>query len=72
MSTVSLQSRRLSDARDMLTAVKNLNEAIFMAAGSLLQTNPHWCNALQSVSDEVDSKLHAVTDLLDEIQKELA
>jgi hypothetical protein len=55
----------------MLTAVKNLNEAIFMVAGSMLQTNPHWCNALQSVSDDVDSKLHAVTDLLTEIHEEM-
>lgn len=64
-------SSRLRDIQDMLATVSHLNEALHMAAGSLLNINADWCNALQSVSNEMDNKLQVVIDQMEEIRKEL-
>jgi hypothetical protein len=72
MSGRSLQANRINDVIDMMATVKHLNEALFLAAGSMVNTAPDTCNALQSVINEVENKLHIITDRLDEVREDLA
>ncbi|RVM15110.1 hypothetical protein [Sinorhizobium meliloti] len=62
-------STRIGDAQDILATVRYLNEAIFMAAGGLM--NAEATNALQAVSGEIEYKLLAVRDSLDDIREVL-
>lgn len=62
MSTAS----KLGDIIDLLATVRYLNEAVFMAAGSGgLPTAA--TNAFQAVAGEMDSKLLAAEERLEEV-----
>lgn len=51
------------DAQNILSEIKHLNEAIFMAAHGL--GNRDHMNAITSVADIIDKKLHVVEEMLD-------
>ncbi len=70
MTSPSLTSRRISDVEDILASVRFLNEAVFMAAGSICDQVQ--MNAIQAVNDEIENKLLVVRDRLDEIREDLA
>jgi hypothetical protein len=52
------------DAQDILSEIKNLNEAIYMAAHGL--GDSHHMNAISTVANIIDQKLLAVEAMLDE------
>ena len=62
-------SIRIGDAQDILATVRYLNEALYMAAGGLM--NAEATNALQAVASEIEDKLLDVRDRLDDIREEL-
>ncbi|MDX1222395.1 hypothetical protein GOL85_11735 [Sinorhizobium medicae] len=62
-------STRVGDAQDILATVRYLNEALYMAAGGLM--NAEATNALQAVASEIEDKLLEVRDRLDEVREEL-
>jgi hypothetical protein len=51
------------DAQNILSEIKHLNEAIFMAAHGL--SNRDHMNAITSVANIIDDKLHVVEEMLD-------
>ncbi|KQS84152.1 hypothetical protein [Rhizobium sp. Leaf386] len=63
-------NHRLGDIVDLLATVRYLNEAVFMAAADRSLTRDA-TNAIQAVSGEIDSKLLAVEERIEEIQGEL-
>lgn len=63
-------NHKISDVEDILASVRFLNEAVFMAAGSIGDRDQ--MNAIQAVNDEIENKLLIVRDRLDEIREELA
>ncbi len=57
---------QIRDVADLLTTVRYLNEAVFMAAADgSLTTNA--TNALQALSQEIENKLLFIGERLDEI-----
>ena len=70
MSTPSLASRRMADITDMIHTVKHLNNALFMAAGDVGDMTK--TNALQSVCDEIESRIGVIVDRIEELRDELA
>ena len=70
MSTPSLTSRKLLDITDMVNTVKYLNNALFMAAGDVGDMNK--TNSLQSVCDEIESRIGVIVDRIEELREELA
>lgn len=68
--TASLAHAKLGDIVDMLATVRYLNEAVFMAAADTSLTNDA-TNAIQSVVGEINSKLLAVGDRLEEVADEV-
>jgi hypothetical protein len=70
MSLPSLSSHKISDVEDILASVRFLNEAVFMAAGSIGDRDQ--MNAIQAVNDEIENKLLVARDRLDEIREDLA
>lgn len=57
---------QIRDVADLLTTVRYLNEAVFMAASDCsLTTNA--TNALQALSQEIENKLLFIGERLDEI-----
>jgi hypothetical protein len=69
MTSPSLVSRKISDVEDILSSVRFLNEAVFLAASGL-GTTEHM-NAIQAVCDEIENKLLIVGDRLEEVREEL-
>lgn len=70
MSAPSPFTRQLLDIANMITVVKNLNNAVFMACldvGDMDKTN-----ALQSVIDEINTRLEMLDERVDELREELA
>ncbi|ASP55474.1 hypothetical protein LOF18_19705 [Sinorhizobium meliloti] len=57
------------DVADILATVRYLNEALYMAAGGLM--NAEATNALQAVASEIEDKLLDVRDRLDEVREEM-
>lgn len=66
MSTAS----KLGDIIDMLTTVRCLNEAVFMAADSSSLTVDA-TNAIQAVLGEMESKMRAIEDRIQEVMEAL-
>lgn len=62
-------STRIGDAQDILATVRFLNEAIYMAAGALM--NAEATNALQAVASEIEDKLLDVRDRLDAVRDDV-
>ncbi|WP_139015592.1 hypothetical protein [Ensifer aridi] len=60
---------RIGDVEDILATVRYLNEALYMAAGGLM--NAEATNALQAVASEIEDKLLDVRDRLDDVREEL-
>lgn len=69
MATTTLASRKIGDVEDILSSVRFLNEAVFLAASGL-GTAEHR-NAIQAVCDAIENKLLIVGDRLEEIREEL-
>lgn len=66
MSTAS----KLGDIIDLLATVRYLNEAVFMAASHSGLTKDA-TNAIQAVAGEMDSKLLAVEERIEEVMETL-
>ncbi|WP_085043837.1 hypothetical protein [Ensifer aridi] len=62
-------SARIGDVQDVVATCRYLNEAIFMAAGALMNIDA--TNALQAVSSEIEDRLLVVRDGLDAIREAL-
>lgn len=62
-------STRIINAQDKMTQAKSLNEAIFMAAADIRDTDQR--DALQTVSDIIDTYLSEVREMLDAIREEM-
>ncbi|CDM56314.1 MULTISPECIES: hypothetical protein [Rhizobium] len=69
MTSPSLVSRKISDVEDILSSVRFLNEAVFLAACGI--GTIEYTNAIQAVCDEIENKLLVVGERLDEIREEL-
>lgn len=67
---MSTPSNKISDIIEMVTTVKFLNHAVFMAAGDSGVTGPA-TDALQSVCDIIDDRLKEIDGCLDELMEEL-
>ncbi len=70
MSTPSKPSRKILDIANSISVVKNLNNALFMACLDVDDMDK--TNALQSVIDEINNRLIALGDQVDELREELA
>lgn len=66
----TLAPGKILDIEDMIGVIQHLNEAIFMAAGSL--SNRAEMSAIQTVADEIENKLLITLDRLQEVREELA
>lgn len=62
-------SSKILEAEDLMHSARLLNEAVFMAAGSINDRDQ--IGAIQSVADLIDDKLIAARDLLDEVREAL-
>jgi vacuolar-type H+-ATPase subunit E/Vma4 len=60
---------RISDAQDKMAQAKSLNEAIFMAAADIRDTDQR--DALQTVSDIIDTFLSEVREMLDAVREDM-
>ncbi|RVH37646.1 MULTISPECIES: hypothetical protein [Sinorhizobium] len=69
MTSPSPSARKIMDVADILATVRYLNEALYMAAGGLM--NAEATNALQAVASEIEDKLLDVRDRLDEVREEM-
>jgi hypothetical protein len=70
MSAPSLAQRQLLDIANMVSVVKNLNNALFMACADL--DNMEQINALHSVIDEINNRIGILGDRVDEVREQLA
>jgi hypothetical protein len=70
MSAPSLAQRQLLDIANMVSVVKNLNNALFMACADL--GNMEQINALHSVIDEINNRIGILGDCVDEVREALA
>lgn len=69
MSIPSFAQRKLLEIANMVSVVKNLNNALFMACvdiGDMEKTN-----ALHSVIDEINNRIEILSDRLDEVREEV-
>ncbi len=55
----------MSDARDLLTRIKDLNELVLMAADGMLGISSGAANAIAAGCDEIAKKLDQVCDIID-------
>lgn len=69
MSTSSHVQQKLLDIANMVSVVKNLNNALFMACADL--DNMEQINALQSVIDEINNRIEILGDRIDEVRGEV-
>ncbi|WCJ61860.1 hypothetical protein [Agrobacterium tumefaciens] len=70
MSAPSRAQRQLLDIANMVSVVKHLNNALFMACadvGDMEKTN-----ALHSVIDEINNRIEILGDRIDEVREQLA
>lgn len=70
MSSSPTPTRAVLDISDMVNVVRSLNNAVFMAAGSLSDRDQ--MNAIQSVVDEIENKLLIIRARLEEVREVLA
>jgi hypothetical protein len=70
MSTPSRTVHKILDIENILSAARNLNDAMFLAAAGLVDINN--TNALQAIADEINNKLLIIGDRLEEVREELA
>jgi hypothetical protein len=70
MTAPSPICRKILDVENMVNTVRNLNEAVLMAAGSL--NDRQHVNGIQSVVDEINNKLLAIGDRLEEVRGSMA
>lgn len=70
MSAPSVAQRKLLDIANMVSVVKNLNNALFMACADLADMEQ--TNALHSVIDEINNRIEILGDRIDELREELA
>lgn len=59
------ETPKLSEARDILTRLKDLNELMFMASEGMLGISRGAANALAAGCDEIAKKLVEVCDIID-------
>ncbi|MBW9058324.1 hypothetical protein [Agrobacterium pusense] len=70
MSAPSLAQRQLLDIANMVSVVKNLNNALFMACTDVGDMEK--INALHSVIDEINNRIEILGDRIDEVREVLA
>ncbi|AVH40642.1 hypothetical protein [Agrobacterium tumefaciens] len=70
MTAPSLAQHKLLDIANMVSVVKNLNNALFMACADL--DNMEQINALHSVIDEINNRIEVLGERIDEVREELA
>lgn len=70
MSSPSLAKRKLLDIANMVSVVKNLNNALFLACAGL--DDMEKTNALHSVIDEINNRIEILGERIDEVREELA
>lgn len=61
----AIEIPKLSDARDILTRIKDLNELMFIAGEGLFAVNRSAGSAITAGSDEIAKKLVEVCDIID-------
>ncbi len=59
------ETPKLSEARDILTRLKDLNELMFMAGEGLFTTSRSAASAITAGCDEIAKKLVEVCDIID-------
>ncbi|WP_287945956.1 hypothetical protein [Aquamicrobium sp.] len=59
------ETPELSEARDILTRIKDLNELMFMAGEGMFGFSRNAANAITAGCDEIGAKLREACDIID-------
>lgn len=70
MSSTVNTKHKLLELADMINTAKNLNRALFMACGDVMDTFA--VNALQALSEEIDERINVIRDCVEELGEDFA